>query len=94
MSCRFLPKETGDHTDPQGRLLRHLEVTFHNGVKAVIPVSAWPSSEHDHFWHYEVSADGKRIRLHNQAGASSVQVLGFEGEETAHETVDDWPLVE
>jgi hypothetical protein len=92
LSCRFLPEDY-DVVDAEKRL-RVLEITFHNGVKGKVLVTTAPSLADDHFWHYDLSPDGKTISLTNQEGNSSVRVLDTDGRETAHEMIQGWPLLE
>jgi len=97
MSCRFLSDGYAVYGE-SGKKARLLEIAFHNGYKGCILVTEEPSGSFVtaegrtiNMWHFQVSADGKRITLTAQP-SSSVKFMGEKGEELAHETVTDWPL--
>ena len=92
-TCRFMDEETKLSMDPQGRTVRFMQLTFHNGNTIHIYVTKDPAFTLKHadgdilnLWRYEIH-DGL-ITLYGN-GSDSVHAPGV-----GHEFVRGWPMLE
>lgn len=95
-TCRFVDVARYFDDDVQKRKVQALELTLEDGFRGIIFVTdkddfsfIQRDGREMNVWRYELSADGKRISLHNRVhGSSSV---GWP--DPHHIIVEDWPLV-